>query len=466
MNSETTDLRGGTDRRFRLLAALLGLLLLAPGCGPKVSRVEHAAVFHPELREKTAAVLPGRPLTALECVRIALDNNLDLRVAEIGRRLATLDRKAAFGLFLPQIEFRFGYSGTDNPQLRQTGGGVVQLSDQRIHQTEIEAQQAVFLPQAWLLYDIRGRGEEISSLLRDRARQMISLQVATLYFAVLTLEDAESYLGVTIENVEALLGETRAFEREGMALPSQRQEVETLLLESTIARDNVRRLLAETRAELMVAMGLDPFGKIGLVRQAPFLPFERRSLEEDALEALTRRLELHVDDRTLEIRKREVQTAIAAFLPRVAGLGSFTHSSDSFLVYSNVWTYGVGAVLSAFDGFRNLFGYRAAREREKEAFVRREQRCMAILLEVLRARHRVDQAADYAAVASKNLETAEERLRESRALWDEGMIQFSELLDAVTEKERAGFIRSMAGFQQQVALATLGDVLGRTPKEP
>ena len=198
----------------------------------------------------------------------------------------------------------------------------------------------------------------------------------------------------------------------------------------------------------------------------PFSPAVQRELSEDILEALINRLELHIDDRTLEIRKQEIRNAIAAFLPQLFGIGSFSSSSDSFLRYSNVWSYGVSTILSVFDGFQNLFGYRAAREREKAAFIEREQTCMMIMLEVFSARNRAEQASDQLQVANMNASTAEESFREARAQWNEGLLQLSEILEAASYRDQARFIVTVVKYQQQVTLATLADVLGRTRKEP
>ncbi|HSW39234.1 MAG TPA: TolC family protein [Acidobacteriota bacterium] len=441
------------------------LLFFGAGCSAKVSRVEHAGVFPGQLKEKTAAVLPGRPVTLTECIDIALANNLNLRALEIKKRLASLDRSIAFGNFLPAVELQFSYRATDNPQLRRTQGGLFQLSDQRLAQTAIETLQPIFLPQAWYLYDMRRKGEDISSLVLQRTRQLITLEVTSRYFSSLSLKEAADYINIATESAEAMLRETKAFEREGLVMSSQRQQAEVLVMESRLARDNVARLLTQNKADLLSAMGLSPFAEMELKQEMPFSPAGESSLEEDVLEALINRLELHIDDRTLEIRKQETRKAIAAFLPRIIGFGSFTHSSDSFLEYAGMWSYGISTILSVFDGFQNLFGYRAAREREREAFVKREQTCMMIMIEVLRARHRVEQVTDSMKIATISLAVAEERFRETEALWREGMIQLSEAMDAVTQREQARLILSMSRFQEQVALATLTDVLGRTKQE-
>jgi outer membrane protein TolC len=444
---------------------ILVVTLIAAGCSAKISRLEHAGAFTNQLEEKTAAILPDRPVTLNECIDIALAGNLHLRALEIQNRLASLDRKTAFGNFLPSINLQFSYMATDKPQLRQTMGGLVQLSDQQLATTAIEALQPIFLPQAWFLYDMRRKGEDISELVLQRTRQLITLEVTSRYFAYQSLKEAGDYLNISTESVGALLKETEAFEREGLVLPSQRQQVEVLLLESRLARDNIARLLIQTRADLLAAMGMSPFAHIELKQELPFAPAEQRSLEEDILEALINRLELHIDDRTLELRKQEIRTAIVSFLPRLFGFGGFTHSSDSFLEHAGVWSYGVSGILSLFDGFQNLFGYRAAREREQESFVRREQTCMMIMIEVLSARHRAEQVADSLQLATLNLTVAEERFRQAEALWKEGLLQLSEAMDAVTQREQARFIVSMARFQQQVVLATLTDVLGQTRQE-
>ena len=458
------------DRAGRLLLLnallVLGSLVFTAGCSPKISRVDHAGSFPGQLDEKTARILPDAPIALSECIDIALANNLDLQALEIQKRLASLDRKVAFGNFLPNIGLRFSFSATDNPQLRQTASGPVQLSDQQLANVAINLQQPIFLPQAWYLYDMRRKGEDISNLILQRTRQLIALQVTSLYFAGLTLKEAEDYLETATWSAEALLKETKAFEREGLVMPSQSREVETLLLESRITLKNIRRISTEYRANLLETMGLSPFGNIQLKREIPFSTAPQRDITEDVLEALINRLELHIDDRTLEIRKQEIRNAIAAFLPRIVGLGGFSSSSDSFLTYSNVWSYGVSATLSIFDGFQDLFGYRAAREREKEAFIEREQTCMMIMLEVLKARNRAEQAADQLQVATLSSETAEESFREAEAQWNEGLLQISEILEAVKNRDQARFIVTVAQYQQQVALATLDDVLGRTKKEP
>ena len=445
---------------------VLGSLAFTTGCTPKISRVEHAGSFPAQLTERTIRILPDKPLALSECIDIALANNLDLKALEIQKRLASLDRKIAFGNFLPNIELRFSFSGTDKPRLRQAGDSLVQMSDQEVANMAIELQQPIFLPQAWYLYDMRRKGEDISNLVLQRTRQQISLQVTTLYFVCLALEEAEGYLKTATMIAEALLKETKAFEREGLAMPSQRQEVETLLLESQLSLKNVKRISTEYKANLLEVMGLSPFADIKLKPEMPFSPVEQRDLSEDVLEALINRLELHIDDRTLEIRKQEIRNAIASFLPTIVGIGSFSHSSDSFLRYSNVWFYGVSAILSVFDGFQNVIGYRAAHEREKAAFIEREQTCMMIMLEVLRARHSAERASDQLQVATMNSATAEESFRETRAQWDEGLLQISEILEAVTNRDQARFIVTVAEYHQQVALATLADVLGQTKKEP
>ncbi len=446
---------------------VFGLLLFTLGCAQRVSRVEHAGVYPQSLAEKTVRILPaGEPVSLDQCIDTALANNLDLQTLEIHKRLASLDRKAAFGNFLPNIELQFSFSATDKPQLRESMGGAIQLSDQELANVAIQLRQAVFLPQAWYLYDIRQKGEDISNLVLQRTRQLITLQVTTLYFACLTLEDAEGYFKAAAASTEVLLKETRAFEREGLVLSSQRRNVETLLAGNLFSLNNISRILTQTKADLLETLGLSPFGDLQLKRETPFEPLPQRDIADDVFEALLNRLELHIDDRTLEIRKQGIRTAIAAFLPQIVGIGSFSHSSDSFLKYSNVWSYGISAVLSVFNGFQNVLEYRAARERETEAFLKREQTCMMIMLEVLKSRHRLEQADEQLKVAAVNLAAIEERHREVQAQWKEGLLQLSELMDSVTKKDQAAFMMTMAKFQQQVALATLNDVLGRTMKEP
>jgi len=456
--------RGRAIRQAMAAAVLATALALASGCGKDFARMrsEHAHTYGEELAQRTAAALPEDRCVGLDdCVRIAMANNLDLKTAEIERRLAALDRKIAFANFLPQVDVDWSYQETRRPVKRGILGNYVQTADRGISEVGVSAQQAIFMPQTWFLYAAYQKGEQVSEYVKQRTQQAITLQVVSLYYAWLSQHEAEAYLGQSVREGQALLDEVRALEREGVATTAERQAAEALVLSRQKALDDNARAKDETKAQLLETMGLSPLADVTLRAETP-LTAEAGTLEDLVLEAMLQRPELHVADRMIEIRKDEVKIAIADFLPVLNGFTSLTRSSDSFLQYASTTAYGVSSVLTVFDGFANIYRYREARERQTEAFVDRERQCLAIMVEVVVARHQVEEAAAALAVARKQREAVESHLGEVEAQWREGLIETSQRLSALADRDGAAAQEAVARYQEQVAAATLADVLGRT----
>jgi len=446
-----------------ILAGLVGALALC-GCSVDFAKMrdEHARSFGAEMDRRTANALGADGTVGLgDCVTIALANNLDVKSAEIQQRLATLDRQIAFASFLPQVDVDWSYNETHRPGIRKTANGDVQMSDRFVTDYGVSAQLPLFMPQTWFLYAAREKGEEISRYVKRRTEQLITLRVVALYYACLSQEELRRHLESSVQESQALLKEITALEREGLVLSCDRAAVEAMALARQKALDDNLRNERDLKAQLLETMGLSPLAEVTLQGE-PALESPAGELADQVLEALLRRPELAVADRTIEIRKDELRMAIADFLPVISGYTSVSRSSDSFLKYATTWAYGASAVLTVFDGFANIYRYQEARERQTEAFIERERLCLSIMLEVLTARHQADEAASSMAVAAKQRQAAEAKLKVIEAQWREGLIDTSERLDALAMRDGAVAQESAARYRQQVAWATLMDVQGHT----
>jgi len=466
-SSETLTHRTG-GRALAAATLVFSLAAALGGCSAGDAdqlRGDHARRLSDELARRAAATLPqGRPASLDDCLRIALANNLDVRAAGIQARLATLDRKIAFANFLPQIDLSWNYRETHDPVMTNAGGRFIQTSDRCVWNVAAAAQQPVFAPQTWFLYAAYQKGERIAELVRRRTGQLIALRTTALYYACLSQDEAAAHLRRRLDESRALLDETAALEREGLALPADRQAAEAMVLGRRRAVDDNDRARRQARAELLETLGLSPLGSFDLAA-APSGAAEPPAgdVADQALEALLHRPELFAADRTVEIRRDEVRMAIAAFLPVVGAFGSYDHSSNSYLKFADTWTYGASAVLAVFDGFADIHRYRAARQRQAAAFLQREQACLTVMLEVVAARRQLDDAADALAVAAATRVAAEARLKNVEAQWREGLIDVSSRLAALADRDAAVAAEAAAQYHRQVAAATLIDVMGMTP---
>jgi outer membrane protein TolC len=456
--------------RIKLLPMLTMIVLwvfLFSGCAANFigMRSRHARQFSQTLTEKSERLVPADKSLDLEtCIDIALANNLDIRIADIEGRLAGIDRDIAFSYFLPQIDIQYTHLENDRQQLQKAMDSYLTMSDQDITQKVISGQLAIFNPSTWFLYNAYKKGEEIQLLVAERVRQAIRLQITALYLACLSQEASGKAIEVSVEQAETLVKEIEALYREGLVLKSDLEEAGLFLAsQQNRVRENIR-LRTETKAELMEAMGLSPLADISL-RDAPSLSEVGGDLSGQIFDTILNRLELKISDRYVSAREDAIKTAIASFLPKLILFGDYTNSSNSFQYYESILSYGISVVLTVFDGFANIQDYRAIKEEHQKAMIEREQACIKIMLEVIKARHSLDQARDLLGLMSRELDAAMSNLKEIQALWREGMVTSSEKLNAANRYATAQANVSLANFQYQVAIATMNDVMGLSGKE-
>ena len=428
---------------------------------PDNIRKENADRFVKELNARTEKELEKKKrFTLSDCIRIAEKNNLKVRSEEMTRRISQLDRKIAFSNFLPKIDLEATYLiGKHNPTQRM-GAGWGQVSDRHFMTSVVSAQQPVFVPYSWYLYRMLSKGADISALVAERTRQLISLKVTGLFYRCLTLKEVAAGLTSAVKREERLLSEISKYHTEGLVLNSDLLAVEaSLSYQEHLLSENCR-MLDRSRSQLLEAMGLDPFKKIELLAEEKkeiHLPL----LNDLVIAALLNRPEMKLQDRKYEISRDRVKIAITNFLPVVSAIGSFQHDTDSYVKYSSQWVGGAMGVMSLFNGFANINKYRAAREKAKRAYVEREEACLMVMLQVQQAFQNVQSAQEIRRVAEKTDAARTEKLREEQARYKQGLIRVSELLKAVSDADASGADLLAAEYSYQVSLKALEDVTGR-----
>lgn len=448
-----------------VLSALLLLgMLVTTGCAnwDKIRKRE-ADAFRRELDERTESALADKEALGLtDCIDIALANNLDVRSADIQARLAKLQRQITFAQFLPKVELSFNYTALNRqPESQMLGLFSVAMQDQRILEKAWQVQMPIFTPELWFLYAMRRRGAQIGKLAAEYTRDMISVQTTLLYYHCLALEESEDALASQLEAAEALRNDMALFCEEGLAPQWQADLAEAVVLARRTALEQTQHAQQLAVADLLTAMGLSPLAGVALKVDTP-LEAPEGEVEDLILEALLNHPQLRIADRKVSIQRQAVGLAIATFLPKLAGFANRTYSSNSFMTYPNLTATGLTGVLTAFDGLKNVREYQAARQRKKEAYLEREEASFTIMVSVLRAHLTLQDAQSNLALAGKALEVAEGRLRELEAQWREGLVNAPDRLDALAARDGARMQMTAARFQEQVSIATLLNVMGKT----
>ena len=427
-------------------------------------RENHARDYQGQLTDKTDELLSKKePLGLTDCIEFALANNLNMKSAKIQQRIASFERKVAFSTFLPVVNLDYQYTRWDRQPKIKFGSSAAAMHDERIRQISWQIQMSIFDPSTWFLYSMHQRGEEIARLVTDHTRQMTILEVTINYYHCLSLEQAQSALESGVKAAVELEKRIHAFYDEGIVTQWQLEQAQVHLLARRRELGRFQYALRQAKGDLLSSMGLSPLAEILLKTEEP-LEEPADSLEGLVAETLILNPQLHIADRRIAIEKEKVKVALAGFLPRLVGFANRTHSSDSYLLYDNFWTYGLAGAMTLFNGFANINEYKAAKQRKQEAFVKREQQTLVLILEVVKAYLNLEDAKEESFLAQRNYEVSLTHLEEIEQNWTEGLVDSSALLAVIAEKDAAHMEAMNSRFQLQVSMATLYNVIGITGK--
>jgi outer membrane protein TolC len=446
-----------------LLFSCLAILTFT-GCrgfnGEKV-RHEHAESYRQYIDQRTEEILSDEaPLTLESCIRIALENNLDVRVAQVQQRVAGMRRKVSFSQFLPQVNLNYNYTRWDPQPELVTGANSQPMHDERIREMTWNIQMSVFNPSTWFMYAMHKRGEEIAKLAADYTRQMIVLQVTTYYYYCLGLQEVKKVLDSRIHAAEKLAEQLQNYQAEGLVLQWQSNQARVNLESQKLQQKRIRQLLEQTKGQLLMAMGLSPLGSIQLYTSPPTTA-PQGTLEDLVAEALLSHPRLRIADREIAIEKEKVKIALTDFMPSLTGFADRVNTTDAFQKYSSYWMMGLSGVLTVFNGFANIDEYKAAKENAKNAALEREQATLALMLEVLRAYQNLHLIQDSIAVAEDSFKVACGQYDQVYQQWQEGLVNVPDLMSVLAEKDLAEMMKINSQFQVQVAIATLLNAMGK-----
>ena len=450
---------------YMFLELILVIVIMQAGCASRVKEIRenNMSQYRKSLAERTKKhIHPDQKFRLQDCLELSLQNNLQGQVAEIQARIKKLEKNVAWANFFPTLEIKANYTAWDTqPKQRIAPATYQAMHDKEISECVIQAQMPIFVPATWYLYSLYIRGAEIGDLVLEYTRQMITYQVTVMYYQCLILEEMSQALESQVAAADAQEKEVASYAEEGLVNEWQAKQAQTFTLSKQLALNRTKRALRQAKADLLGAMGLSPMFDLSLLQEETLVS-PQEELEELILQALLKNPQLHIADRTVEIQHDRAKIALTNSLPQLIGLASFTSTSNSFVLDKSYWLGGLTGVLSVFNGFGNINEYKVAREQKKEAVVQREELCLTIMLQVIKAYLNLQDVQDEMVLAQKNFEVVSSRLEEIKAKWEEGIIKPSEKLQAIAELDGAQREVIKAGFQHQVSIATLLNAMGKS----
>jgi outer membrane protein TolC len=410
-----------------------------------------------------------------EAIAFGLQNNPRLRAARAAIERARGQEQVAFAPFLPQIDLltQFGtVSATLAPGVPGPEGFILAgaFGTRDYAQAELGLQ--------WTLYDFGRTGgryrqaiarERITEFRFARADQTVEFDVAAAYLDVLLARASRRVQDDAVRRAQAILDDTVARHKGGVALREDVLRAEVQLSESREALVLAREGEFNALARLNYAMGRNaalPLEVIDLDLEPP-LPGALANLLELAA---VQRPEVGVARQAVAAAQEGRRAAEGEFLPRIYARASAGHVDGQNVVTG--WQEGVGLHLEAplYAGGRHRGELRTA-EADIEAAVADAQAILdAISLQVNLAYRGVVAARERIDLARTAVVQAEENLRLVRVRYRNGNATPTDIVDSEAAMTRSQQRFFSATYTYLAALARLdyavgerqGTLLGRT----
>lgn len=332
----------------------------------------------------------GRSITLYEAMARAVKYNLDHRVKQLEKAVASGNLERARYDLLPQIVTSAGYSSRNNENGSSSQSLLSGTESLEPSKSQDRQQFTADIIHVWNILDF-GVGYNqalqqadqvlISEEWRRKAVQNIVQDVRYAYWRAVSAQILLPRMDQLLERVEGALARARQMEKTGAEAPVKALVYQQQLLETVKQLWGMRKELSLAKTELATLMNLDPGTEFELVVDDAALQPKEGLLAKDLLEeyALTGRPELRAEAYQRRIGALEVKKALLSMLPGLE-INFGGHYDDTNYLYNQSWLQA-GLNLS-WNAFNLLSGPVAVQTAEAQRDLA-EKRYMATAMMVL-----------------------------------------------------------------------------------
>lgn len=412
-------------------------------------------------------------LTLDRAIQLSVERNLTLKTKTIEQEIAKLDRKIAFGNFLPKVSLGYSYTMLNDKIMGETKdtalpiplpmsfGLETRLVDKNLSLFSVNAQMPIFVPATWFLYSARQKGENISSLTRDLTEKMIKLQTIGQYHYILALESEQEYLKQELESAKEFNRSAKiALEAEAI-LPWEYEGTEQIVQMREFALKQNARDLQSAKMSLMNNLDMYPLLDFQLEKPQYNEDVKIPTLEETIYEALKNSELIQIREGAEDISKDVTKIAISNFLPKIVLTGGYFNTSNAALSDPDFFMGTLGGMFSIFNGFQNVYEYKKARKNQEIAFIKREEEIIKVIFETVNAYNSLESSREERDIALKNFAVSTGRFNQKKLEKETDSIDNWEYIQGVAEFEKALSLKEKAEYKYRVSLATLNMLTGK-----
>lgn len=407
-----------------------------------------------------------------ECVRIALDGNPSVKVADMEVTRADYSKRETLASLLPQVDFSLVYSRSIELQKMKMNFGdqtqTIKMGTDNSWNMGFQAAVPVIAPQLWKQLDLSDTQIAASAEAARASRLDLVNQVRCAYYALLLAKASRETLRQNYDNAlfNATLYEKKfeagtASEYDVLRSRVQVTNIEPELLQADIA---VRR----ARLQLSVLMGLP--ATLEIDTDASISDYQRDMFARQA------EAEYILDDntqlRSMDIRIRGLRQSVdlrkMAWIPTLSATFSLSWSSLSngnmfrnldFNPYSNA---GFALSVPIFSGGSKWYGLKSSKVELAEAALQREDLEHTLQMQARLAADNIDMEARQIASSEQGVRQAEKAHAIMQESFEIGAASYLDLRDAELAETRAQLAYYQAIYNYLVSTSELDLLLGKS----
>ncbi len=378
-----------------VFAGVSGLLLIS-GCKSFEDYEEERIAYAVKHFERAQYDAPdaSRMLTLNECVFMAIQNNLDLKVFGLEEQVAKEMRTSEMLGMLPELNISNNFTSRTNVpasssrQLHGQGTGTYSYSqsqDRNVNYLNVDLALSTL---DFGLAFFNTQQSQDRMLLRQqrtrRAEQNLVLDTVRVYFQVAASQRAIDTTTKLLEESKSRYQLIEKMGEDGQISPFRAFDEVRRFIEMEKRLTNYIRSYENSRVELCSLLGLYPNAQVrvddAILDTVPEFTFPEMELMEQI--ALLKRPELYEIDMQKHINVLECRKTLVMMFPNVRMFVDFTNSNNSFLYHSTWWELGVRAAYNLLKLPQHIARYQAFSSQVEAEEARTYAQAIAIMAQV------------------------------------------------------------------------------------
>jgi outer membrane protein TolC len=392
------------------------------------------------------------PLSMAEAIRIAAEQNPEIKAARFQVEAVKSDSNKALSGFYPQVNFTQTFNRTTNPMWAfgtKLNQGVITQADfdpQRLNDPDPINNFSSDFSVSWSVFE-GGRTKigweqaklnlSAVTLVLERTRQNVIAQTAKAYVGLVFAQKNIMVTKQALETSHANLNMIQSRYNSGFVVKSD-------LLRAMVRMADLeqQQLLAESRFKINEAMLNASMGSGKAEPLNPVTPLTIGAEINDTIDtwintAFSKRPEMENLRLEEEIAEKEVEKSRAGHYPDVNLVGNYEINSEDFSDSADNYTVGAVMRVNIFSGNRITEETRAAKSLLARVREMKKSLELGIQVQTREAFLKAKSARERIQVAKIAVDQAEEGLRIVKNRYNNGLLTIVGLLDAELARQQA-----------------------------